>query len=378
MASFVRRCKKLYNKILCHKNAIIKRSFTTFVGGQISARHIKTLICNKNTITKRSFNTTTFGGKSVGHIQNVMYYRNTIIKRSFTTSFGGHTSVGYIQKLIMKHPNEAFISQQHLENTWKECLFLQEPDFNSACKEFDYLLNILTSRNIEPILLPRDDSTTADSIHTHDAAFIYDKGYLPMNFAKKCRQTEVTAMCTKLDELKIPHCNENINGSIAHVEAGDFIWLNKDTVCVGNGYRTDSIGICELKRIFGDFINIINVELPHFEGPDYCLHLLSACSPLTDNMWLIYKRAIPVTFLRLLQDYGIDIIEVPDEEWHNWGSNVLATAPGELIATKGNYKTLKILQSKGLDVTVFSADNICALTGGGPTCITRPILRSIN
>eukprot|EP01084_Bolivina_argentea_P201787 344873_1 len=106
-----------------------------------------------------------------------------------------------------------------------------------------------------------------------------------------------------------------------------------------------------------------------------CLHLLSVCSPLSTDTWLVYKRAIPVTFLRFLEEQNIKLLEVADEEWHSWGSNVLAIDNGILIATEGNPKTLKRLISAGMDVTVVKATNICALTGGGPTCITRPVLR---
>eukprot|EP01083_Nonionella_stella_P282179 960286_1 len=84
----------------------------------------------------------------------------------------------------MKHPAQAFISQTHLSETWRDCLFVAEPNFKKACFEFDNLLNVLRSHSIEPILLPHDNTTTADSIHTHDSMFVYNGGYLPMNFVQ--------------------------------------------------------------------------------------------------------------------------------------------------------------------------------------------------
>jgi len=58
------------------------------------------------------------------------------------------------------------------------------------------------------------------------------------------------------------------------------------------------------------------------------------------------------------------------------GCNVLAIAPRECMMVQGNPKTEKALMNAGCKVTTYVGENISVYGGGGPTCLTRPLLRS--
>ena len=57
------------------------------------------------------------------------------------------------------------------------------------------------------------------------------------------------------------------------------------------------------------------------------------------------------------------------------GCNVLAISPRECIMVQGNPKTEKALVKAGCNVTAYQGENISVFGGGGPTCLTRPLLR---
>jgi len=57
------------------------------------------------------------------------------------------------------------------------------------------------------------------------------------------------------------------------------------------------------------------------------------------------------------------------------GCNVLATGPRAAIMVAGNPETRRRLESAGVAVTALKADEICRKGEGGPTCLTRPLVR---
>jgi arginine deiminase len=46
------------------------------------------------------------------------------------------------------------------------------------------------------------------------------------------------------------------------------------------------------------------------------------------------------------------------------------------LALEGNDETRRRLERAGVDVTVYSGDEISRKGDGGPTCLTRPLLRT--
>jgi N-dimethylarginine dimethylaminohydrolase len=73
---------------------------------------------------------------------------------------------------------------------------------------------------------------------------------------------------------------------------------------------------------------------------------------------------------------GFKLVEVPDDEFESMGCNVLALAPSDCIMVEGNPKTQKLLEQAGCSVKVYKGEDISVKGGGGPTCLTRPLLRS--
>jgi arginine deiminase len=58
------------------------------------------------------------------------------------------------------------------------------------------------------------------------------------------------------------------------------------------------------------------------------------------------------------------------------GPNVLALAPRVALALEGNDETRRRMEKAGVEVRVFSGDEISRKGDGGPTCLTRPLLRA--
>jgi dimethylargininase len=123
-------------------------------------------------------------------------------------------------------------------------------------------------------------------------------------------------------------------------------------------------------------VDVLAFDLPHLHGSQVVLHLLSLLSPLDDDLVVAYLPLLPVRLVQLLEDREIRIVEVPDDEFETMGPNVLALAPRVALALEGNQETRKRLEGAGVDVSVYRGDEISRKGDGGPTCLTRPLLRT--
>jgi N-dimethylarginine dimethylaminohydrolase len=82
-----------------------------------------------------------------------------------------------------------------------------------------------------------------------------------------------------------------------------------------------------------------------------------------------------VRLAQFLETRGIGFVEVPTEEFDSMGCNVLALGPRRAMMVAGNPQTERRMKSKGVAVEVIKADEICRKGEGGPTCMTRPLVR---
>jgi N-dimethylarginine dimethylaminohydrolase len=160
------------------------------------------------------------------------------------------------------------------------------------------------------------------------------------------------------------------------LEGGDVAWLDEKTLAVGHTYRTNEAGILQLKRMLEPKgIEVIVVELPHYKGSSDVFHLMSIVSPVDKDLAVVYSPLMPIVFRNELLKRQFQLIEVADDEFESMGCNVLAIAPRDCIVVQGNPKTLKALKNAGCKVTSYEGNNVSVLGGGGPTCLTRPMLR---
>ena len=289
--------------------------------------------------------------------------------------FGGQDMVSPIKKILIKHPKNAFINQSKIDQEYAELNYTGTPNFEKACSDYERFLQLINSFEIEVHSLPLSKGiTTLDSIYTHDPCVISNGGVILCNMGKKNRCHEPNAIKEYFESLNIP-----ILGHIedpGKLEGGDVVWIDEKTIAIGEGYRSNSSGIKQLKKILGPLVEkIISVPLPHWNGTKDCLHLMSNLSPIDQNLFLIYSRLLPVPFIKYLLDREIELIDVPDKEYNSMGCNVLAIANRKVIMMKGNPITKKLLEKKNVEVHTYDGSEISLKGSGGPTCLTRPFFR---
>jgi N-dimethylarginine dimethylaminohydrolase len=210
-----------------------------------------------------------------------------------------------------------------------------------------------------------------DLVYQFDPLLVCDRGVIPLRPGKPNRSGEPAVVEAWMDERLIPiHGRIDAPGSI---EGGDTFWLRQDLLCVGRTLRTNDAGARQLAAIVGGDVRIF--DLPYWKGPAELVHLLSVVSPVADDLAVVYLPLLPVGLWQLLDDLGIRTIAVPDEEFPTLGCNVLAVRPGILVMAEGNVVTQRALEAAGCEVHTYPASEIGINGSGGPTCLSRPILR---
>ena len=254
---------------------------------------------------------------------------------------------------------------------WREQGWRAAPDHAAAVAEHEALCGVLEDAGAE-VLLSRHDPGNPDAIYTYDPVLVGREGAVLLRPGKEARRGEPAALASVLESAGVPIASEIAAPVI--VEGGDTVWLDDVTLLVGVGYRTNDAAVDALGRAFPG-VEVIAFDLPHWNGEAEVLHLMSFLSPLDRDLALVYPRLAPVRLLRLLAERGIAVVEVPEDEFETQGPNVLALGPRRALALEGNDETRRRMERAGVDVVTYSGDEISRKGDGGPTCLTRPLLR---
>ena len=283
--------------------------------------------------------------------------------------YGSQSMIAPLRTVMVKRPEAAFAVDD--PQAWH---YTGRPNLAIAQQEHDALVALLQKAGAEVIYHDEPQPDHADAIFAFDPALVTDKGAIMLSMGKPQRHGEEAAMARRFTALGIPVL-ASLSGD-ARAEGGDLLWLDHDTLAVGQGFRTNAEGLYQLHAALDPLnVTIIPVELPYYTGPEACLHLLSLISIVDTDLAVVYPSLMPVPFWQEIQRRGFRLIEVPDTEFMTMGTNVLALSPGKCLMLAGNPLTKRLLEDAGCEVMTYCGNEISLKAEGGPTCLTRPLLR---
>ena len=292
------------------------------------------------------------------------------------SNYSAHSEYGTLKSVFVKGAKEAFISDAHLEKHWASLNYQGKPDYKKSLTEYNSFQELLAKSGADIHHLPEDSKVNIDSIYCRDSSIATDLGIIICNMGKAGRAHEPGAVKEAFEMYQMKILGEI--KSPGTVEGGDVAWLDKETLAVGLTYRTNQEGIDQLSKLLAPAnVKVVTVPLPHYRGPADVFHLMSILSPVDKDLAVVYSPLMPIPFRNELLDRGFRLIEVPEEEFESMGCNVLALGPRNCLMVKGNPKTKKSLEVAGCEVREYEGTEISVKGGGGPTCLTRPILRTL-
>lgn len=282
-----------------------------------------------------------------------------------TQAFGSASMTGALERVLVRPPLAEDAAH------WREHGWHAAPDHAVAASEHEAFCGLLEEAGAE-VVLSHHDPGNPDAIYAYDPVLVGNEGAVLLRPGKEGRRGEPAAMAQWLEAAGVPVVGELEEPVSA--EGGDTLWLDERTLLVGIGYRTNEESVAAFEAVFPG-VDVLAFDLPHWNGSEEVMHLMSFISPLDRDLALVYSRIAPVRLIGLLAERGIEVVEVPDEEFASQGSNVLALGPRRALGLDGNPETRKRMERSGVDVVVYRGEEISKKGDGGPTCLTRPLLR---
>ena len=282
-------------------------------------------------------------------------------------AFGAQSMTAPLQEVLVQRPGAAFGAAFDDPANG----FLHRVDLPLARREHDAFSDLLARLGVRVHELGAAATPHADLVYAFDPLLVTDRGAIPLRSGKPTRRGEEAEIEAWLTARGVPTL-----GRIADpgtVDGGDTFWLRPDLFCVGRTLRTNGEGVRQLAALVGGDVRVFDV--PYWRGDAELLHLLSVVSPVADDLAVVYLPLLPVGLWELLGDLGIRAIPVPDEEFGTLGCNVLAVRPGVCVVADGNPATRRALETAGCEVHAYPAFEIGINGSGGPTCLSRPLLR---
>ncbi len=286
--------------------------------------------------------------------------------------FGVTSMVAPLRRVAMRRPDPAIFEAD--PELWH---YAHPLDRERLCRQYEAFTELVRAAGAEIDWIAPEEEGFPDSLFPFDPSFMTREGAILLRPGKRLREPEVRLHRRLYEQIGVP-----VVGAIeapGTVEGGDCLWLDESTLAVGRGFRTDQAGIAQLREILApQGVTLAAFDLPVWQGETACLHLLSLISPLDRDLALVYRPLMPVALYRLLRDRGVTCLEAPEEEFtasRGLSLNVLATAPRQCIGVDGFPETARLIKEAGCEVALFPGDTLCIPCEGGPTCLTRPILR---
>ncbi|HEY2311090.1 MAG TPA: arginine deiminase family protein [Gaiellaceae bacterium] len=263
-------------------------------------------------------------------------------------------------RILVRAPSAEDVS------SWRELNWRAEPDAARLADEHARFRGLLSAAGAD-VIEARGEPGNLDSIYVYDPTLVTAHGAILLQPGKGSRRGEPAALAA---DLPLPVIGRLEGNELA--EGGDTVWLDQTTLLVGRTYRTNEAGIEALRRLLPG-VDVLAFPLPHFHGLAEVLHLRSLLNPVAPGIVAAYLPLMPVPLVELLAERGVQMVEVPDDEFETMGPNVLCLPAGRALALAGNAETKRRLEEAGVEVLEYEGDHISRLGDGGPTCLTLPV-----
>jgi dimethylargininase len=282
------------------------------------------------------------------------------------TDYGAQSMTAPLREVVMRAPGAAF--GHAFEDPAHG--FLHPVDLEVARRQHAALCELLDRLGVRVHVLD-EDGLGPDSVYVFDPLLVTDRGAIPLLSGKPTRRGEEVALESWTTARGIPTLGRiEAPGT---VDGGDTFWLRPDLLVIGRSLRTNSAGAAQLAQIARGRVEI--VDMSYWHGPGEVLHLLSVISPIADDLAVVFPELLPAGLHELLNELGVRTIAVEEAEFPTLACNVLALRPGVVVIAAGNPRITAALAAVGCEVHEFDASEIGVNGSGGPTCLTRPVLR---
>jgi N-dimethylarginine dimethylaminohydrolase len=281
-----------------------------------------------------------------------------------TPAFGVRSAVAPLRRALVATPT---VEGDFAAAGWRP------PDPDRLLAEHAAFVDLLVGLGVDvvPVAAP---AGLVDATYVFDPVFVARHGALVLRAAKPARAGDAQWLAPLVEAAGVPVVAALTEPATA--DGGDLLWLDDTTLAMARGHRTNAAAHAQVATALArDGVRVERYDLPWHLGPEAVLHLMSVVSPVREDLAVVHRPLAPVALLDTLAERGVQIIDVDAHEFETQGCNVLAVRPGVAVLPAGNPRVRRALESAGVEVHCFQANELNK-GDGGPTCLTRPLLRA--
>jgi len=303
--------------------------------------------------------------------------------------YGAQTEYERLRSVLMHRPTEEL--KLITPGNKDAYLFRDVVYWKAFQEEHDFFTDALKGEGISVTLLGdllneeqrRVANRLPNLVYTRDVLGVNNLGAMVLRMTYQPRFPEPILIEEGMKKLGIPVALKVTPPGL--VEGGDFVWLDEETLMMGFGTRSNEVGVEMVKEILlgRNVKEMIAVPLPSFR-----VHLDGALMVMSPDLALFHKGSLGLfpsyvydgegVRLQFLEDYlkgkGLDLIYANDTEVRMFGTNIVGLGGGKCVSYEWNERIMGLLEEQGFDVISIPGSQL-SIGGGGPHCMTAPILR---
>lgn len=264
--------------------------------------------------------------------------------------WGVDSEVKELKSVLMRKPGK------EIENfDWQKARFKQSIDVELFRKQHNELVNIYKSNDVKVHYVEEQREDRPNAVFCRDLVFMTPEGAIVTRPAMEARRGEEKYAAKTLANLGVPIIR-TICGD-ATFEGAMAMWVNKDTVILASGVRTNQSGYnmmdYELTRL--GVKDIIHMQIPYGHA-----HIDGLLNFASEDIAMIHASQVPYDVCDALKRKGIKLLECPSqiEAKETFAINYVAIKPGLIVMPKGNPRSQELLEKNGIKVITVDFSEI--------------------
>ncbi len=276
-------------------------------------------------------------------------------------------STGKLRKVLLCPP--AYFDFRPINEITRKVLAEGErADLEAVKREHEGFAQAYRDAGVEVVLIEPDPDLPY-MVYARDFGACVAEGVLIGSFREPVRQGEDLLYERRLRELGMPVVGRVSKGFF---EGGDFWFLDEATIAHGVVARSDWEGVRAAAAILEPLgYTVVGVQLPSRN-----LHLDMAFNIVAPGVAVCAVEQMPGFFLRMLEKRRFELIDVPSEGVFKHHCNIQCLGEERVLTFAGNTSVNERLTALGLTVITPELTQILK-GGGGPHCMTFPLLRDV-
>ncbi|MCG2779083.1 MAG: arginine deiminase family protein [Desulfobacterales bacterium] len=310
------------------------------------------------------------------------------VEMAWGEKWGLNSTFGKIRKILVYRPGEE--QKEALIQEDLQLFNLPEgpSDFEKMQEQHDEFVTAMENEGIEVIFLePRKPLIGTYGIPIRSAPFLRETitvrgGVIICRLAVAYKKGLEAFAARRVAELGCPILH-TIHG-MGVFEASNMVWIDEKSVILATGLRSNAEGLRQVEAVLRaqGVEDIHHAQLPgylqkrtHQVGPSSGIfHLDMTFGMAYYNIAVLWPGGVGYDTVSWLEEKGIDIIELSEEELHLCAPNLLPIAPKKVISPATGINMNRELEKRGIEVVEVDLSEF-AKAGGGPTCLTLPLVR---